>query len=105
MKNVVNQVIFVSVQHDIVCGDGSFKATVEHQVIVSNTGIDIEFVDIHGITFMGMPIEGYKAYSQFKEKMSGMGIDVEQMVDDACVGIISDSFIMECKAKFERINK
>ena len=99
---VVNQTLFVSVQNDIVCGDGSFKATVEHQVIVSNTGIDIEFVDIHNITFMGMPIEGYKAYSQFKEKMSDMGIDIEKMVDDACVGLIPDSFITECNDKFEK---
>jgi hypothetical protein len=100
---VVNQTLFVSVQNDIVCGDGSFKATVEHQVIVGKEGVDVDFVDIVNITFMGMPIEGYKAYQQFKNKMSDMGIDIEQMVDDACVGIISDSFIMECKAKFAKI--
>ena len=99
---VVNQTLFVSVQHEIVCGDGSFKATVEHQVMVGDQGVDVDFVDIHNITFMGMPIEGYKAYNQFKDKMSDMGIDIEKMVDDACVGLISDSFIAECKAKFEK---
>ena len=102
---VVNQTLFVSVQNDIVCGDGSFKATVEHQVIVGKEGVDVDFVDIVNITFMGMPIEGYNAYRQFKEKMSDMGIDIEKMVDDACIGLISDSFIKECEAKFERINK
>ena len=101
---VVNQTLFVSVQHEIVCGDGSFKATVEHQLIVGDQGVDVDFVDIHNITFMGMPIEGYKAYNQFKDKMSDMGIDIEKMVDDACVGLISDSFIKECEAKFAKIN-
>jgi hypothetical protein len=99
---VVNQTLFVSVKNEIVCGDGSFKATVEHQIIVGDQGVDVDFVDIHNITFMGMPIEGYKAYNQFKDKMSDMGIDIEKMVDDACVGLIPDSFIAECKAKFEK---
>ena len=67
-------------------------------------GADVDFVDIHNITFMGMPIEGYKAYNQFKDKMSDMGIDVEKMLDDACVGLISDSFIKECEDKFAKIN-
>jgi hypothetical protein len=54
---------------------------------------------------MGLPIEGYKAFKQFKEKMLGMGIDIDKMVDDACVGLISDSFIKECEAKFAMINR
>jgi hypothetical protein len=99
---VVNQSMFVSVQNDIVCGDGSFKATVEHQIIVSNEGADVEFVGIENITFMGMPITGYKAYSQFKEKMLGMGIDIEAMVEEECVGLITDSFINDCKERFNK---
>ena len=101
---VVNQTLFVSIQHEIVCGDGSFKATVEHQLIVGEAGTDVEFVDIVNITFMGLPIEGYKAYRQFKDKMSDMGIDIDKMVDDACVGLIPDSFIKECEAKLAKIN-
>jgi hypothetical protein len=101
---VTGQILFINVKNDIVCGDGSFKATVEHQVIVSELGADVEFVDIHNITFMGLPIEGYKAYNQFIDKMSDMGIDIENMVDDACVGLISDSFIKECEDKFAKIN-
>ena len=102
---VTGQVLFINVENEIVCGGGSFKATVEHQLVVGENGTDVDFVGIESITFMGMPIEGYKAYRQFKEKMSDMGIDIEKMVDDACVGIISNSFIKECEAKFERINK
>ena len=102
---VTEQILFINVQNEIVCGDGSFKATVEHQLVVSEKGTDVEFVDIFNITFMGMPIEDYKAYNQFKEKMSSMGIDIEKMVDEACVGFISDSFIKESEAKFAKIDK
>jgi len=102
---VTGQVLFINVEHNIVCGDGSFKATVGHQLIVGENGTDVEFVDIENITFMGLPIEGYKAFRQFKEKMLGMGIDIDKMVDDACVGLISDSFIKECEDKFAMINR
>ena len=101
---VTGQILFINVEHNIVCGDGSFKATVEHQLIVGESGTDLEFVDIANITFMGLPIEGYKAYNQFKEKMSEMGVDIDKMVDDACVGLIPDSFIKEFEAKFAKIN-
>ena len=99
---VTGQVLFINVEHNIVCGDGSFKATVGHQLVVGKDGTDVEFVDIENITFMGMPINGYKAYSQFKEKMLDMGIDIEAMVEEECVGLITDSFINDCK---ERLNK
>ena len=101
---VTGQILFVNVKNEIVCGDGSFKATVEHQLVVGENGTDVEFVDIANITFMGLPIEGYKAYNQFKDKMSDMGIDINKMVDDACVGLIPDSFIKEYEAKFAKIN-
>ena len=102
---VTGQVLFINVEHNIVCGDGSFKATVGHQLVVGKDGTDVEFVDIENITFMGLPIEGYKAFRQFKEKMLDMGIDIDKMVDDACVGLISDSFIKECEDKFAMINR
>ena len=102
---VTGQVLFINVEHNIVCGDGSFKATVGHQLVVGKDGTDVEFVDIENITFMGMPIEGYKAFRQFKEKMLDMGINIDKMVDDVCVGLISDSFIKECEAKFAMINR
>ena len=102
---VTGQILFINVQNEIVCGDGSFKATVEHQLIVGENGTDVEFVDIENITFMGMPIEGYKAYRQFKDKMTDMGIDIDKMVNEACVGLIPESFIKECEAKFAKMNK
>ena len=53
---------------------------------------------------MGLPIEGHKAFRQFKDKMLEMGVDIDEMVFNKCVGLISDSFIKECEDKFEKIN-
>jgi hypothetical protein len=106
MKNV-SKMLFVNVKNNIICGDGSFKATVTHQIVVSegenDVVVDVEFLDIENITFMGMPIKGYNEYKKFKEKMLGMGIDIDEMVDEACVGIISSEFIQECKNDLKKI--
>jgi hypothetical protein len=107
MKNV-SKMLFVNTSNDIVCGDGSFKATVIHQLIVTEgegneINVDVEFLDIENITFMGMPIKGYNDYSKFKEKMLGMGIDIDEMVDEACVGIIPNELIQQCKVDLRKI--
>lgn len=103
---VENQSMFVMVSNNIVCGDGSFKATAEHQIIISNGKdgivVDIEFMGVDDVTFMGMPINGYKGYKQFIEKMLEMGIDIDEMVDEACAGLIPSDFIEECKERFRK---
>jgi hypothetical protein len=105
---VGSKLLFVNLENEIVCGDGSFKATVIHQIIASKgeegkVDIDVEFMDIENISFMGMPIKGYNGYKEFKAKMSEMGIDIEEMVDEACVGIISNEVIESVKNDFKKI--
>jgi hypothetical protein len=108
MKNV-SKSLFVNVTNEIVCGNGSFKADVIHQIIVDSDekgiGCDVDFIDIENISFMGMPIKGYDEYRKFKEKMNEMGIDIDEMIDEACVGVISSEFIQECKNDFSKMNK
>ena len=107
MKNV-SKMLFVNTSNDIICGDGSFKATVEHQLVATEgengqIDVDVDFIDIRNIKFMGMPINGYNEYNKFKEKMLGMGIDIEEMVDEACVGIIPNELIQQCKDDLKKI--
>ena len=105
---VGSKLLFVNVENEIVCGEGSFKATVIHQIIASKgkegkIGIDVEFTDIADIKFMGMSINGYNEYKKFKEKMLGMGINIDEMVDEACVDIISNEVIESVKNDFKKI--
>jgi hypothetical protein len=51
-----------------------------------------------------MPIKGYDEYKKFKVKMNEMGIDIGEMVDEACVGIISSEFIERCKSDYSKMH-
>jgi len=101
----------ISVEHDIKIGNNdAIEATVVHQVMCfeskekDKVEIEIDFGDIFNIKFLGMPIEfGYTAYRKFKSQMLELGIDVQTLVEEECVGIISNKDIEEIKNKFRKI--
>jgi hypothetical protein len=84
---IEKKVLFANVNSEIICGGGSFKATVINQIILSEgiKGIEVEneSMDIVDISFMGMPIkEGYSGFRNFTAKMLEMGIDIQKMIQD-----------------------
>ena len=103
--------LMVSVEHDIKIGNNdAIEATVIHQVMCfeskekDNIEVEIEFGDIFNIKFLGIPIEeGYTAYRKFKSQMLELGIDVQTLIDEECVGILSNKDIEEVKNKFRKI--
>jgi len=103
--------LMISVEHDIKIGNNdAIEATVIHQVMCfeskekDNIEVEIEFGDIFNIKFLGIPIEeGYTAYRKFKSQMLELGINVETLIDEACVGILSNRDIEEIKNKFRKI--
>ena len=103
--------LMVSVEHDIKIGNNdAIEATVIHQVMCfeskekDKVEIEIDFGDIFNIKFLGIPIEeGYTAYRKFKSQMLELGIDVQTLVEEECVGIISNKDIEEIKNKFRKI--
>ena len=103
--------LMVSVEHDIKIGNNdAIEATVVHQIHLfeteeeDNIHLEIDFGDIFNIKFLGIPIEeGYKAYRKFKSQMLELGINVETLIDEECVGILSNRDIEEIKNKFRKI--
>ena len=103
--------LMVSVEHDIKIGNNdAIEATVVHQVMCfeskekDNIEVEIDFGDIFNIKFLGIPIEeGYTAYRKFKSQMLELGINVETLIDEECVGILSNRDIEEIKNKFRKI--
>ena len=92
----------VIVEHDITLGNGAITLTVEHQFWFSRDKdneivFDIDFSDYRNIMFMGMPINGYDAVKKFKSHLSEIGINFDEMLDEAVVGIITDKQIEEIK--------
>jgi len=103
--------LMVSVEHDIKIGNNdAIEATVVHQIHLfeteeeDNIEVEIDFGDIFNIKFLGIPIEeGYTAYRKFKSQMLELGIDVQTLIDEECVGILSNKDIEEVKNKFRKI--
>ena len=97
------KLLLVTIEHDVTVGN-VIDAKLQHQCFVSKndtTGeidIELDFCDINDVKFMGMPIEkGYTSYQKFKRTMSELGINVEQLMDQAASQIITDDQFEELK--------
>lgn len=93
---ILNKFVMVNFEHEITIGDGSIKATLEHQACINEKNIDIDFIDVRDIYFMGIPVTMY--YSDFKKKMMEMGIDIDKMIDEEEAKIITPKLKAKLKA-------
>ena len=105
-------VLMVNVKNQITVGNNdAIEATVEHQICTyrkkdGSIGTDVDFMDIHSVKFLGMPIEeGYTAYSEFVAKMTDLGLNVEELVQEACVGVVTNNDIGQVKSMFSKMNQ
>jgi hypothetical protein len=94
--------LMVNIEHNITLAKGMISLTVEHQAIVYQSkdlsiGIDIELMDWYDITFMDMPVNNLK---EFKNHLSGLGVDFNKLLDDACAGLFSNDDIEKLKSMF-----
>ena len=101
----------VKIVNEVKVGNNdAIEATVEHQIIAydkkdGSVGIDTEFIDIYGVKFLGMPINtGYEAYRGFKKQMLELGVNVEELVDEAVKGIVSKKEEFDVKKMFINSN-
>ena len=104
---IKGKTLLVSVENEIKVGrHNAIEATVEHQIIAydandGSIGVDVDFIDITNIRFLGMPIDtGYEAYKKFKEQMLELGINVEELVEEKTQGMVSNKEIFEVKKSF-----
>jgi hypothetical protein len=103
---IESKTLMVNVANDVVVGSLEFTAI--HMLMVSKgkdneISVDIDFADVENVKFMGMPVEGYDAFRTFKKRMLEMGIDIDEAMDEACVGLISSEFVSQLKADFSKI--
>ncbi len=94
---ITSKTLMLSLEHDIKVGNNdAIEATVIHQVFVyenkeGKVDIEMDFCDVTNVKFLGMSIEeGYQGYKKFKEQMKALGIDVDQLIDEAVEGLITD---------------
>jgi len=106
-----SKTLLVTVVNEIKIGkNDAIEATVEHQIIAydkkdGSAGVDTEFLDIYDVKFLGMPIDtGYEAYKRFKKQMLELGINVDELVEEAQKGIVSNKEEFDVKKMFANLN-
>ena len=112
MTKIKSKTVFVNVENTIKIGnEDAIEATLVHSVIAyekenGGVGVDIDFIDIEDVKFLGIPVEGgYSGYNKFKAQMLELGIDVDKLVDEKAEDIIETETVNEVKTMFSRLNR
>ena len=105
---IAQEIIMINVENEIVIGKGSIEATVIHHIVLSkgdnDVDVDIDFIDIQDVSYMGVKIgNDYKSLNKLKGQLSEYGVDFDELVDEECVGIISNEFIAGLKSKYKDV--
>ena len=108
---ITSKLMMVNVEHQIAVGNDAITATVIHQVCLSEgkngeVVADVDFVDIKNIEFLGIKIDNsYTEFKKFKSQMNEMGIDVDELIDEECVGLITTGDIQKLKNEYRDLVK
>ena len=58
-------------------------------------------MDYENVKFLGMDIDkGYKGFRDFKEQMLKFGIDVDELINKAEIGLITDDDLYDLKRMY-----
>lgn len=106
--NITGKTLMINVEHNLTIGtNDAITLDVIHQVCLyenkdGSIGCDIDLIDFDNIKFLGISIEnGYMGFRDFKDQMLKFGINVEELIDEKCVGIITNKDIIELKSMFK----
>jgi len=108
---VTSKLMMLNVEHQIAVGNDAITATVIHQICLSKgeedeINVDIDLMDITDIEFLGIKIDdGYKEFQKFKSQMNEMGVDVDDLIDEECVGLITTGDIQKLKNEYKDVFK
>jgi len=108
---VTSKLMMLNVEHQIAVGNDAITATVIHQICLSKgeedeINVDIDLMDITDIEFLGIKIDdGYKEFQKFKSQMNEMGVDVDALIDEECVGLITTGDIQKLKNEYKDVFK
>jgi hypothetical protein len=85
---------------------GQVKLTAECQVFISKEDsgeldADFNLLDYNNITYMGMPVDGYKGWQKIKDFHSELGIDLQQLVHNEYDKVIDKEFQKVFLTQFE----
>tara|TARA_R110000822_G_scaffold10358_8_gene39272 strand:+ start:277 stop:597 length:321 start_codon:yes stop_codon:yes gene_type:complete len=104
---IESKLVMINVKNSITVGaNDAITLDVIHQVCLyenkdGSIEADLDLVDYDNIKFLGMEIEnGYKGFRDFKEQMLKFGINVDELIDEECVGLISNLDMIKLKLMY-----
>ena len=99
---ITSKTLLVHFEETVTVGNGAIEATLMGNAFIdSSNNVDIDFIDIINVKFMGMPIEqSYEGFKKFKTKMSELGIDVDKMFDEKFNELVTDEFKTKLKSMY-----
>ena len=104
---IESKLVMINVKNNITIGvNDAITLDVIHQVcLYKNTdgtiGHEIEIMDYENVKFLGMDIDsGYKGFRDFKEQMLKFGIDVDELINKAEIGLITDDDLYDLKRMY-----
>ena len=104
---IESKLVLINVKNSITVGtNNAITLDVIHQVCLyknedDTIGHDIDLMDYENIKFLGMDIDnGYKGFRDFKEQMLKFGIDIDELVDEECVGLITNEDLSKLKSMY-----
>ena len=109
MINETNKTLMINTENHIKVGNGAVEAIVEHQLCLyknkdGEINLEVEFVDVHHVKFMGMEIDNsYAAFNKLKDQMGEYGIDLSALIDEKCVGLFHEKDLAKIKDKYKDI--
>jgi len=108
-SEIESKFLMINLRNPITIGDSGIRMDVIHQISLfennnGEMGCDVEFVDIQNVKFLGIPIGNtYNDFKNFKNKIQELGIDIDQLIDNECEGIISSDQIIKLKLKYKDV--
>jgi hypothetical protein len=101
---ITSKTLLVSFQTEAKLGNNdAIELTLEHQAFIGETGIDIDLsVDVLNVKFLGIEIEpGFKAYKSFKNQLSELGINLDELIDEKVKELIDSGLEDKLKLMFK----
>jgi hypothetical protein len=111
---ITSKTLLVSLDNSITVHNDSVCVNVSHQLVVflDNEGeinTEVEMMDWELVSYMGEPIKTkagesiYDAHQRFVTAFDTLGIELNELVDDASVGLVPTALIQELEDGYRKM--
>ena len=105
---IKSQTLMVNISNNVIFEKAGISLKAIHQVMIyeGDEGEilnDFELIDYEDVTYLGMPIEGYKGVNKLRTQLKEWGINFEEAIDQECGGLIDEKFLDKQISNFKSV--